>query len=1439
MCKNISSKNIRAWHEVDFSLKVVLWARSYDSGDIVGDTPCDLFYDMLVTDAVEFHDKELALGQKGVNTRQAFNSVFAELHGDLDFCDADVFVDFSRHVSKSIGCSINEVMYAINRIDWCDRLNVDHCAYISESVMDWYSKCDREYDNGLELLRVAMYEPRYMGVEFGPNVRESFNARCSEESSIYEEGDEDAYDTYCQMAAIDVGCTAKEIDYVLSRTYEYVLDGDKAEVSTPEVTKDVKSDPVADWLSTIKSKKDVPNVAKAFYRLCIGKDAKIDGEHYGPGVELLKKMKKHLKPDGLRIRDWVYNIHLETNIPETTIRGILGGPDYKYKSKGYGEMVEIQKPTEVGVEKVVTEEDFVAKEKRCDAYVEKYVKEAEKVVERATKKKKGVIRTLTEYWDVARTEFLCKNLARDPKIWVFFDVIERGRLSDDKKHYIVDVAYRHSEARDSGREYADGASFQSLNGPMRRYMCNNKDAEVHGWELRDIDIDNCFPVILYQIGQKYGMELNAMKDYVDRRDEVLTEAMKLYKCKRKVAKQMFLIEMHGGFYWKTMIEEHGYSRKDLESIKFPFMDKFKGDVRKAYEQLRYKDEFKSVYEGILADKTKSNKRGTFISYICQDVEAKVISLCNTACTEWGYKVSSLVFDGFMVRWDHDSSKRTHSTMDEFLRSVEKYVSDHSDFKLGFSNKTLDLECTDMKRLEPNDNNEDKFGKYTRKIGLEDMPVVKTANGPRPVMLPFTDSKRVTCVTAGMYLGKSTTSKNYLKRVLEDPDATAIAISVRKQHARTIMGDLGDLGFSHYKDNLSLESKRRVVYQYESIHKLLGDILDGKIRYEYVVLDESHSIVKNIVSETNKGNLKKSAKTLELILQMSKKVLCLDADNQYDKSVREYIESIFDSTEIEHLWYTHQALKRKVVYTDSHTWMHNVMDDMSNNRNIMVCFKSCTRLQTWYDRDIANEYYTNENGDRVQAKLGIKFGVRTFSSDTSSSEMKVFENINDLPKTGLFLAFTSKVLVGSDILIPFHRLYLEANGFRGPTARQMLQMLGRGRVCTTGEIMVTMPRPKPTSMKQKELNYDTLYKTQFRDLESQREKREQYASTVLDSYQRKWNGSAIEWTPDPILMVYAHLQVECSKEFSVEFHRLVKNKGYDVEFRYNKLDKNVEGYDAFEWKESVQELADRRGITFSDALKDMQKLSIQDIVGYCDTVKNSGKDKTRSEQIVDDIAFACKMFPEHYTELTAKDVKYAIQNKGIVYLAHEVYSDDKSIFLRDLATMKYASIPEVAKLRGVYVKRLDRLLRLIGFKDGIMDRESVVNQTHISEMMGQYSKELKQMQDERGTIRCSSKKSINVLRSELRQVGLKLQSKVIRHSKTDWSTTFTLSLNETLEYLVPKMRRNYEVKDGNVVDRVNDVLEDTFRPVNQYYDIFHTPEDNELPEVDSNKVLGKL
>ena len=76
----------------------------------------------------------------------------------------------------------------------------------------------------------------------------------------------------------------------------------------------------------------------------------------------------------------------------------------------------------------------------------------------------------------------------------------------------------------------------------------------------------------------------------------------------------------------------------------------------------------------------------------------------------------------------------------------------------------------------------------------------------------------------------------------------------------------------------------------------------------------------------------------------------------------------------------------------------------------------------------------------------------FTGDSPDQQMKNFELVNNYLKEKQLVIFTSKVTVGSDIQIPWDRMYLDFRG-QGCLARDALQMIGRFRRLADAPIQV--------------------------------------------------------------------------------------------------------------------------------------------------------------------------------------------------------------------------------------------------------------------------------------------------------------------------------------------------------------------------------------------------
>ena len=145
--------------------------------------------------------------------------------------------------------------------------------------------------------------------------------------------------------------------------------------------------------------------------------------------------------------------------------------------------------------------------------------------------------TLTERWDVDMLNTILgrRDLFIDKQ--GEFTVLES--ISNNINFGELRVSYNYSNKsinRKWGRVYGKG--LQSVNGWIRR-LCSHQ-------YYHDIDIVNCFPVILFQICQHCTVTCDTLALYVEDRETIIQNDMDLYNLSREAVKQSYLKCLFGG-----------------------------------------------------------------------------------------------------------------------------------------------------------------------------------------------------------------------------------------------------------------------------------------------------------------------------------------------------------------------------------------------------------------------------------------------------------------------------------------------------------------------------------------------------------------------------------------------------------------------------------------------------------------------------------------------------------------------------------------------------------------------------------------------------------------------------------------------------------------------------------------------------------------------------
>ncbi|MFN9898967.1 MAG: hypothetical protein ACK55Z_09285, partial [bacterium] len=89
----------------------------------------------------------------------------------------------------------------------------------------------------------------------------------------------------------------------------------------------------------------------------------------------------------------------------------------------------------------------------------------------------------------------------------------------------------------------------------------------------DIDIENCHPVLLYQICEHNNIKFKYLKKYIDNRAEKLQEIMDHYNVSKDQAKQLFIQLLYFGTFDSWCLN-HNIENKEPQK----FIKKFKDEL---------------------------------------------------------------------------------------------------------------------------------------------------------------------------------------------------------------------------------------------------------------------------------------------------------------------------------------------------------------------------------------------------------------------------------------------------------------------------------------------------------------------------------------------------------------------------------------------------------------------------------------------------------------------------------------------------------------------------------------------------------------------------------------------------------------------------------------------------------------------------------------------
>ncbi len=242
------------------------------------------------------------------------------------------------------------------------------------------------------------------------------------------------------------------------------------------------------------------------------------------------------------------------------------------------------------------------------------------------------------------------------------------------KRGVMTVRYSFGKLLKIGRVYAiDSMSVGCINKDVRHTLCGDR------WV--DIDIVCCHPNLMVQLceKQKKPIRCEVLREYIDRREEILAATAKEYEVSRDDAKQLFNILTFGGGLNTWVVE---YLGKD-DPTKYtmtPFVSRYHSEIS-GIAKLFYDSNPKIAKE---MAKERYKAMYSITHYLLGDYERQILETAFEFAMEKGLcRGNKFVgcYDGFMVMKD--------GWKEEYIPELEARVLEKHGFKVKYISKSMD------------------------------------------------------------------------------------------------------------------------------------------------------------------------------------------------------------------------------------------------------------------------------------------------------------------------------------------------------------------------------------------------------------------------------------------------------------------------------------------------------------------------------------------------------------------------------------------------------------------------------------------------------------------------------------------------------------------------------------------------------------------------------
>lgn len=273
-----------------------------------------------------------------------------------------------------------------------------------------------------------------------------------------------------------------------------------------------------------------------------------------------------------------------------------------------------------------------------------------------------------ERWDSEQVLLLLQEL---PRTHTDLRQLEWIKANLNVQDY-VEISYFYAEGLDFGRAYAKHGFQRVTKGTRRR--CARK----YYW---DLDLKNAFPCIAMQLFQGCAsLRTFFLSKYVAERESVIAQILKLCPYWNfDSIKTLFVASLHQGNY-----------RNFSDKVVIPFLEDFQREVRRNCKALMKANPH-------LVELARELGRGNFVagnvmSWMCQRVEADIMSCASQFLEQHGHELGTYLFDGeFVFKFGQDH-ENTNQEVPLDLASLEEFVFHTVGYRIKFAIKSMEMDA---------------------------------------------------------------------------------------------------------------------------------------------------------------------------------------------------------------------------------------------------------------------------------------------------------------------------------------------------------------------------------------------------------------------------------------------------------------------------------------------------------------------------------------------------------------------------------------------------------------------------------------------------------------------------------------------------------------------------------------------------------------------------